>query len=127
MRLQVITSLMVISNEPSCLEWRHQALAGLKFPDHANHVAQIWVSLAPLLQPDLPAKLADLDGTDVSPDMEERLKAGKHLLKGVRHLLSCLSRLSLVRARWQFLSPRAQMTKKVCVSSVSEFGKNVGK
>jgi hypothetical protein len=74
---------MVICNEPSCKEWRAQALSGLKFPDNKNHVAQIWVSLAPLLQPDLAVTLAELDGTDVSADMSERLRAGKHLLEGV--------------------------------------------
>lgn len=74
---------MVICNEPSCKEWRVQALSGLKFPDNQNHVAQIWVSLAPLLQPDLAVKLAELDGSDLSTDMSERLRAGKHLLHGV--------------------------------------------
>jgi hypothetical protein len=82
--MQVITALMVILDEPSCTEWRRQALAGLKFPDHQNHVAQIWVALAPLLSPDLADKLLGLNGADTSPGMAERLKAGKLLMQGVR-------------------------------------------
>jgi hypothetical protein len=77
---------MVILNEPSCSEWRSQALAGLKFPEHQNHVAQIWVALAPLLSPDLAEKLMGIDGADTSSDMAERLKAGHLLLEGVRSL-----------------------------------------
>ena len=48
---------MVICDQPACSEWRQQALTGLRFPDNANHVAQIWVALAPLLAPDLGAQL----------------------------------------------------------------------
>ena len=81
--LQVITALMVIYNEPLCVEWRHQALQGLQFPDHPNHVAQIWVALTPLLQPNLSETLAGVDGTDLSQDMHDRLKAAQQIMQGV--------------------------------------------
>jgi hypothetical protein len=82
--LQVITALMVVCNEPSCAPWRAQALSGLKFPDAANHVAQIWVALAPLLQPDIGARLRDVNGADTGADMSARLRAAALLLEGVR-------------------------------------------
>jgi hypothetical protein len=75
---------MVICNEPTCLEWREQALQGLRFPDHQNHVAQVWVSLSPLLQPNLADKISEVDGSDLSLDMLERIQAGKQLMMGVR-------------------------------------------
>lgn len=87
---QVITSLMVIINEPSCQQWRTQALNGLKFPDHQNHIAQIWMSLAPLLQPSLSEVLQKLDGAEVGPDIEARLKAGRILMEGVRFRSGCM-------------------------------------
>lgn len=83
-RVQVITALMVICNEPLCVEWRHQALQGLQFPDHPNHVAQIWVALTPLLSPYLTDRLVAVDGTDLSPDMSDRLKAAKQIMAAVR-------------------------------------------
>jgi hypothetical protein len=84
MDMQVITALMVICNEPLCVEWRHQALQGLQFPDHPNHVAQIWVALTPLLAPSLTERLTAVDGVDLSVDMADRLKAAKQIIAGVR-------------------------------------------
>lgn len=81
--MQVITALMVICNEPLCVEWRHQALQGLQFPDHPNHVAQIWVALTPLLQPNLSEQLAGVNGTELSQDMQDRLKAAQQIMQGV--------------------------------------------
>ncbi|NJR41563.1 MAG: hypothetical protein HC767_01755 [Akkermansiaceae bacterium] len=80
----MITALMVICNEPLCVEWRHQALQGLQFPDHPNHVAQIWVALTPLLQPNLSEQLTGIDGTDLGQDMQDRLKAAQQIMQGVR-------------------------------------------
>jgi hypothetical protein len=82
--VQVITALLVICNEPMCIDWRHQALQGLQFPDHPNHVAQIWVALTPLLQPNLSEQLAGVDATDLSDDMSDRLKASNVIMQGVR-------------------------------------------
>ena len=75
---------MVVCGEPSCAEWQAQALAGLQFPSHQNHVAQIWVSIAPLLAVDLGTRLAAVDGTDTSDETAARLQAGQQLLQGVR-------------------------------------------
>lgn len=81
---QVVTATMVVCGEPSCAEWQVQALAGLQFPSHQNHVAQIWVSIAPLLAVDLTTRLAAVNGTDTSDATAARLQAGQQLLQGVR-------------------------------------------
>lgn len=82
--VQVVTATMVVCGEPSCAEWEVQALSGLQFPSHQNHVAQIWVSIAPLLAVDLPTRLSAVDGADTSDATARRLQAGQQLLQGVR-------------------------------------------
>ena len=82
--MQVVTATMVVCGEPSCAEWEVQALSGLQFPSHQNHVAQIWVSIAPLLAVDLPTRLSAVDGADTSDATARRLEAGQQLLQGVR-------------------------------------------
>jgi hypothetical protein len=89
--VQVDTGLMIICDEPSGAEWKTLALSRLTHPDHQNHIMQIWTPLSSLLTPHLADKLADIDGTNQSDDMQERLKAELHIMQGVRRCICCNS------------------------------------
>eukprot|EP00892_Ulva_mutabilis_P009077 jgi/Ulvmu1/6541/UM003_0175.1 len=99
---QVVTATMVVCGEPSCAEWQAQALAGLQFPSHQNHVAQIWVSIAPLLATDLGARLGAVDGADTSNETAARLQAGQQLLQGMTEKEAKRASIS-VRLLYEFL------------------------
>ena len=112
---QVITALMVLINEPSCLEWRAQALDGLTFPDHNNHIAQIWVSMTPLLQPNLLDKLKEFKSTEMSQEMDDRIKACQLLLEGVCTILHDISKLCSACVLFRIWSCVTEMFGLKCI------------